>query len=59
MTFREMAFHEDLKLASPLLNGDAEQSIFQSLMANQSPIIKVWFVMMVLNLGLFLLLIHA
>lgn len=59
MTFREMAFQEELKLASPLLNADAEKSLFQSLMENQSPIIKIWFVIMVVNLGLFLVLIHS
>jgi hypothetical protein len=59
MTFKEMAFQEELKLASPILNAEAEKSPLQSLLENQSPIIKVWFIIMVLNLGMFLLLIHS
>jgi len=59
MTFKEMTFQEDLKLASPMLNAEPEKSLFQSILENQSPIIKVWFVIMVLNLGMFLFIIHS
>jgi hypothetical protein len=59
MTFRDMTFQDDLAAASAQGAVDVEKSFFQSLVDNQSPIIKIWFVMMVLNLGLFLFLIHS
>lgn len=59
MTFKEMAFQDELKLASPMLNPETEKSLLQSMLENQSPIIKVWFIIMVLNLGMFLFLIHS
>ena len=58
MSFRELAFQEDLKLSSALRQEDEEMNPLQSLLANQSPVMKVWFVIMLLNLGLFLVLIH-
>lgn len=58
MTYRELAFQEDLKLASPLLHAEAEKSTIQSVLDNQSPVMKAWFVIMLLNLLLFLFLIH-
>lgn len=58
MTFRELAFQEDLKLASALRDEDGDKSPLKALMENQSPVMKVWFVIMLLNLGLFLVVIH-
>lgn len=58
MTFRELAFQEDLKLTSALSDHDEEKSPLKALMDNQSPIMKMWFVIMLVNLGLFLALIH-
>lgn len=58
MTFRELAFQEDLKLASALRNNDEDQSPLKALLENQSPVMKIWFVIMLVNLLLFLALIH-
>ncbi len=58
MTFRELAFQEDLKLASALRQDDEEFNPLQSMLENQSPVMKIWFVIMLLNLGLFLVVIH-
>lgn len=58
MTFRDLVFQEELQLVSPLLNHEAEQSPLRGWLANQSPIIKAWFVLMILNLGLFLFLLR-
>lgn len=58
MTFRELAFQEDLKLASALGNNDEDQSPLKALLENQSPVMKIWFVIMLVNLLLFLALIH-
>jgi len=58
MTFRELAFQEDLKLSSSLLNGEADKGIVQEMLANQSPLMKGWFVIMMVNLLMFLFLIH-
>ncbi len=46
MTFREIAFQEDIKL-------DREKSLLASMLENQSPIMKVWFAVMLANLVLF------
>ncbi len=58
MTFRELAFQEDLKLASNVLDSDEHQNPLKALVENQSPVMKIWFVIMLLNLGLFLVVIH-
>jgi hypothetical protein len=58
MTFRELAFQEDLKLASTLFDSDERTSPLKALLENQSPVMKIWFVIMLLNLGLFLVVIH-
>lgn len=58
MTFRELAFQEELKLSSPMLNGETEKSAIQSMLDNQSPVMKGWFIIMAVNLLMFLFLIH-
>ena len=58
MTFRDLVFQEDVQLVSPLLNAEAEQSPLRGWLANQSPIMKAWFVIMIVNLGLFLFLLR-
>lgn len=58
MTFRELAFQEDLNLTSPLLSGESDKGIVQEVLANQSPLMKGWFVIMMVNLLMFLFLIH-
>lgn len=58
MTFRELAFQEDIKLSAAVLAQDEDASPFKALLENQSPVMKAWFVIMVLNLGLFFALIH-
>lgn len=58
MTFRELAFQEDLKLSSALLNQDQDNNLLKALLENQSPVMKVWFLIMLINLALFLLVIH-
>ncbi len=58
MTYRDLMAQDKLKLNSPLLNGESETSPLKDFMQNQSPIMKVWFVVMVLNLAMFLFLIH-
>lgn len=58
MTFRELAFQEDLKLSSALLNQDQDKNVFKALLENQSPVMKVWFLIMLVNLGLFLVVVH-
>ncbi|WP_373531711.1 hypothetical protein [Vampirovibrio sp.] len=58
MTFRDLAFQEDLKLTSSVFDQDERKSPFKALLDNQSPVMKVWFVIMLLNLGLFLVVIH-
>ncbi len=58
MTFRELAFQEDLKLSSALLNQDQDKNVFKALLENQSPVMKVWFLIMLINLGLFLVVVH-
>ncbi|WP_303674251.1 hypothetical protein [Vampirovibrio chlorellavorus] len=58
MTFRELAFQEDLKLSSALLNQDQDKNVFQALLENQSPVMKVWFFIMLINLGLFLVVVQ-
>lgn len=58
MTFRELAFQEDLKLSSALLNQDQDKNVFKALLENQSPVMKVWFLIMLINLGLFLVVVQ-
>jgi hypothetical protein len=58
MTFRELAFQEDLKLASSVFDSSERKNPLKALIENQSPVMKVWFVIMLLNLGLFLVVIH-
>ncbi len=58
MTFRELAFQEDLNLSSALLNQDQDKNVFKALLENQSPVMKVWFLIMLINLGLFLVVVH-
>ncbi|HEY9745518.1 MAG TPA: hypothetical protein V6C99_04815 [Oculatellaceae cyanobacterium] len=54
MTYREMAFGDELKMPAP----KDERSALQVVLANQSPVIKFWFVIMALNLLMFLFIIH-
>jgi hypothetical protein len=59
MTYRELVAQQDaLNLNSPLLAGEQELGPWQDFMKNQSPIIKVWLVVMLVNLIMFLFLMH-
>lgn len=58
MTFRELAFQEDLKMGPLLLENEADKNLFQKFLDNQGPVMKMWFLIMMINLGLFLVLIH-
>lgn len=58
MTYRELMAQDKMKLNSPLLNAEGEESSLKDFLQNQSPIMKVWFVVMVVNLAMFLFLIH-
>lgn len=58
MTFREMTFQDDQMLTSQALQAETDSNPFQAVMENQSPLMKLWFVVMLVNLGLFLFLIH-
>jgi hypothetical protein len=57
MTYREMTLSDELKLPS-LKAMEAEKSVFHSVLANQSPVMKFWFVVMALNLVMFFFIIH-
>ncbi len=50
MPFREIAFKDELDLPG-FLQGD-EESALQSMLRNVSPIMKLWFGVMLLNLVL-------
>jgi len=58
MTYRDLMAQDKMRLNSPLLAGEEEQGVLKDFMQNQSPIMKVWFVVMVVNLAMFLFLIH-
>ena len=49
MSFRELNFRDDIVL------DEHESNIFQTLLANQSPIMQGWFVVMGINLVLVLI----
>ncbi|MBY0403979.1 MAG: hypothetical protein K2X66_08770 [Cyanobacteria bacterium] len=53
MTFKELAMREEMS-SSNLFRKETEDSLFQSIFKNQSPIMKLWFVMMALNLAFIL-----
>jgi hypothetical protein len=51
--------YKDCVLQNDALSlGEKETTMTQSLFANQSPLIKGWFLLMLVNLGLFLILMH-
>ncbi len=54
MTFKELALRDEM--AFPAI--EMEKGTFQDVLANQGPVISVWFGLMVLNLCLFLFVIH-
>jgi hypothetical protein len=62
MTFREItlgsASRQEFSLTPSLGLGEEDKPFFRSLMDNQSPIMKFWFIVMVLNLAMFLFIIH-
>ena len=58
MTYRDLMAQDKLNLNSPLLNGEGDLNPVKEFMQNQSPIMKVWFVVMAVNLLMFLFLIH-
>jgi hypothetical protein len=58
MTYRDVMAQDKLNLNSPLLNGEADLNPLKDFMNNQSPIMKVWFVVMAINMVMFLFLIH-
>lgn len=55
MTFKELAMQD---LTTPLAQTEVETSVVQAVLANQSPIMKVWFLLMMVNMVLFLFLIN-
>lgn len=57
MTYREMTFGDELKM--PTLKAmETEKSVFHSILASQSPVMKFWFVVMAMNLAMFFFIIH-
>ncbi len=58
MTYRDLMAQDKLNLNSPLLNGEGDLNPVKEFMQNQSPIMKIWFVVMAVNLLMFLFLIH-
>lgn len=58
MTYRDLVAQDKLNLNSSLLSPEGEMSPFQDFMQNQSPIMKIWFVVMAINMAMFLVLIH-
>jgi hypothetical protein len=58
MTFKELALQDERTLAAPLRAQEAEATMLQAVMDNQSPVMKLWFAIMIVNLALFLLLLH-
>lgn len=54
MTFKEISFQDDLRFASR----ESDKTFLQGLLQSQSPIMKVWFGLMLLNLVLLLFIIH-
>lgn len=51
MTFREIALRDAANLSAP------EKNLLQTWLDSQSPIMKIWFVIMLLNLAMFLFII--
>jgi len=58
MTYRELVAQDKLNLNASVLSPEGEFSPLQDFMKNQSPIMKIWFVVMAVNMAMFLLLIH-
>jgi hypothetical protein len=62
MSMKECALQEEHRslLAGRMSHShiERETTLVQALVDNQSPVMKAWFVLMLVNLGLFLLLIH-
>ena len=54
MTFKEMSLREDELLSPYLRRGSREKVGIQAFVENQSPIMKLWFAIMVLNFVMFL-----
>jgi hypothetical protein len=57
MTYREMTFGDDLKISS-VKDLTTEKSVLHSVLANQSPVMKFWFLVMIANLAMFLFIIR-
>jgi hypothetical protein len=57
MTYREMTFGDDLKISS-VKDLATEKSVLHSVLANQSPVMKFWFLVMIANLAMFLFIIR-
>lgn len=58
MTYRELVAQDKLNLNASVLSPEGEIGPLQDFMKNQSPIMKIWFVVMAVNMAMFLLLIH-
>ena len=61
MTYKESLLKNDRRLGTANLvsaTNEQEANIAESFLTNQSPVMKAWFVMMVINLALFLILLH-
>jgi hypothetical protein len=56
MTFRELALREEAAIAVPFHHDEDDRNFIQNILFNQSPVMKLWFAIMLVNLGLFLLL---
>lgn len=58
MSVKEYAIRDERSLAASLGGRERETTLVRALVENQSPVIKIWFVIMLLNMAMFLLLIH-
>ncbi len=60
MSMKECAIQEEHRalLSGRRSHGEGETTLVQALVDNQSPVMKAWFVLMLVNLALFLVLIH-
>lgn len=54
MTFREMSLGDELNISAVETN----KSVFHSVIATQSPVMKFWFVVMAVNLAMFFFIIR-
>lgn len=55
MTYKELALQQENYSAC---SGDDNRRSVKAFLDNQTPVMKAWFILMVINLGVFLILTH-